>query len=567
MSRQLKILTLSLFLLLAVSVGCTQTPASNSASVIDRYVFITVTPAPLSPAAATASANIDERPLTPIAACTGTFKEHTLDHTTSIAGDVVRMFDSNGSGLAVNDLDNDSDLDLVLANLKGDNAIFWNDGNLSFRKETLPYGDARAANIIDVDSDGWQDIVFTQRSGSPLYWHNDGGRFSQTALPGVMHYAYAMAWGDLDQDGDLDLVTGSYDAELSKALGNVFLFSGGAGVFYYENLGGAFTPTRLADEAQTLAIFLTDLNDDFRPEILVGNDFGMPDFVWQRQPTGWQPVHPFAETTHSTMSFEAGDTNNDGQLELFATDMKPYATDPQTLSAWAPVMADMSPPPAGDPQIMENVLQVATNSRYENRAAVSGLAATGWSWSGKFGDLDNDGFLDVYVVNGMMAEELFGELPNAELVEQNQAFRNDGTGQFVPAPEWALAATDSGRGMSMADLDNDGDLDIIVNNLLAPARIFENQLCSGSALEVDLFWPASQNDRGLGAQAILHTSTGTYRREVRSGSGYLSGDPARLHFGLPTDTAVEYLEIRWPDGAMSKIDNLAAGSMVTVNRN
>ena len=216
---------------------------------------------------------------------------------------------------------------------------------------------------------------------------------------------------------------------------------------------------------------------------------------------------------------------------------------------------------------MENVLQVrGADGAFHNQAYARGVDATGWSWSAKFGDLDNDGFLDLYVVNGMIAAELFHHLPHDELVEQNQALHNDGTGHFAPAPQWGLGSTASGRGMSMADLDGDGRLDIVVNNLRAPAQVFANRLCGGSGLEVDLRWPASLNTRAIGARLALHTSAGTFYRDVRAGSGYLSGDPARVHFGFPQGAALQRLEIDWPDGAVSSVDVPQAQTLVTVTR-
>lgn len=503
------------------------------------------------------------------ASCADTFVNHTLAHTTTVHSEPVRLFESNGSGVAIGDLDDDGWLDLALANLGGANTILWNGGNLTFRPETLDDTDSRAVNIVDVDGDNRLDIVFTHRTAGLSYWRNTGpGGLVRETLPGVLQPAYAMAWGDLNGDNALDLVTGSYDAELNQELGNTFLFSAGAGIYYYQQQAGKFIPQRLARESQALAIILSDLNADGRPDILVGNDFDMRDAAWLRAGAGWTAANPFAATSHSTMSYDMGDTDNDGAPEIASVDMKPYGVEVKTLASWLPVMATMSQEhEADDPQIMGNVLQVHhAQGGFTNEALSRGLDATGWSWSAKFGDLDSDGFLDFYVVNGMIAYELFHHLPGDELVEENQALRNLGDGNFSPAPHWHLGSTASGRGMSMADLDNDGDLDIVVNNLRSPAQLFENQLCGGSGLQVELSWPGSGNTRALGGQLILHTSAGSYTRDVRAGSGYLSGDSPRVHFGFPAEAALQRLDIHWPDGKTSYVDVPAPQMLLTIRR-
>jgi hypothetical protein len=279
-----------------------------------------------------------------------------------------------------------------------------------------------------------------------------------------------------------------------------------------------------------LSILLPDLNEDGRLDIMVGNDFARPDDTWVQAVSGWVET-PFDTTSHSTMSLDMGDVDNDGSFELFSTDMRPYDDAPEVEAAWKPVMDDMmaDPHPPDDPQIMANVLQIQTGiAGYQDTAGPRGIEATGWSWSGKFGDLDQDGWLDLYVINGFMATTTFPHLPDHELVEENQAFQNNGDGYFSTVPEWGLGSTQSGRGLSMADLDNDGDLDVVINNLRGPAQLFENQLCHGNSLQVDLRW--------------------------------------RVHFGFPQNTVLRDLAVHWPDGQISVVTELQAGSLLIVSR-
>ena len=255
-------------------------------------------------------------------------------------------------------------------------------------------------------------------------------------------------------------------------------------------------------------------------------------------------------------------------VEIYAVDMKPYSDDEETQAQWRPVMDMMMAMPhvEGDPQIMENVLYAGAGAGLANNIAPRlGLDATGWSWSTKFGDLDNDGFQDLYVVNGMISREMFSHLPGNELVEENQVYRNLSGGRFAAQPNWALNDKASGRGMSLADFDNDGDLDVLVNNLNTAAKVYENQLCAGDSIEVDLHWTQSASS-GIGARLYLQTSEGVYRRDVTVSSGYLSGDPSRVHFGFPSGANLQRLTIIWNDGEYSVVDALSANALLTVRR-
>ena len=515
--------------------------------------------------------DVSAQPFAPSAgACTGAFVAHPLPHITRSNQEELVFFVANGAGVALADLDGDSRIDIALAGMHAPPAVLWNQGGLQFRKEALDVDGSRAVNAVDVDGDGRLDLVFTHAGNRPSLWRLDAGR-AEPALRQVpprqfvgRYNPYSIAWADLDGDTDLDMVGASYNAEL---MARGFGTPSGGGVFLFTNEGGALKPDLLVSHAQALAVLLTDLDGDGRRDILVGNDFATPDEAFLNKPEGWIDAAPFERTTANTMGFAEGDADNDGRFEIIGIDMKPYQEDP----VWTPPLEGKGSMQADDGvQFVANTLQFRRGDPpvFVDEGGARGVDATGWSWSVQFGDLDNDGALDLYVVNGMINEGLFGDLPGDELVEENQALRNDGTGHFTPAPEWGLGATEGGRGMSFADLDNDGDLDVVVNNFAEPSVLFENRLCGGAALQVELHWEGSLNSRAIGALLRLHTSDGRYVREMRASSGYLSSLPARVHFGLgdATGSDVQRLEVIWPDGAASRIDNPPVGSLLEVRR-
>jgi hypothetical protein len=516
---------------------------------------------------------VEQTALASPAQCESSFAVQNLLFATGTRLREIRTYDSNGSGLAVGDLDDDGLLDIVFASIDGQSAIFWNEGGMKFREEVLDDRYTRAAAVVDVDGDGQLDIVFSHRSlGGVSYWRNQGTqtepRFKQQALTGVDHYAYALAWGDLNGDGALDLVTGAYDAELKmRGLSDEEIQAKG-GVVLYEQREGSFTSRALTGRAEALTIALLDLDGDMRSDIWVANDFALGDGIWQNLNGAWKPAAPFQQTSHSTMSIEWADIDNDGATEIFTTDMNPGDLSPEILAAWLPVIKSLEEKHGPqDPQIMANVLQVPAGAgRWRNDAPRSGIDATGWSWSGKFGDLNNDGLLDLYIVNGMIAANLFAHLNNGELVESNRAFQGSGGDTFAPADHWGLGSTASGRGMVMADLNNDGRLDIVVSNLRSQAQLFENRLCEGTAVEVELRGPASLNSRALGARLAMHTDRGIFTREVRAESGYLSGEPPRVHFGVPRGAEIQELVITYPDGAEAHVAQIKTQTLVKVVR-
>ncbi len=514
--------------------------------------------------------------------CSGTFVPWDLPHATSAAQFAVRGFESNGSGVAAGDLDLDGDLDLVLGGFAQPSTVLWNEGNLAFQAEPLGDGLVREVQVVDLNADGWLDIVTSRRGAGLAAWRNTAqapraDRFVPLVLEGVDQPLYALDWADADGDGDLDLGGATYDAELLEVFGSSFMMSDTGGAYLYLRHPRSYQSVQLAAEAQGLAALFMDATGNGLPELLIGNDFAVPDMAFVQTPAGWVSAHLFTNTTHSTMSLAAGDINNDGRLDLMATDMKPPSQDPAVLAAWAPAMAGMMADTMEehDPiQLMENTLQLAgAGGQWVNKGLEFAVDATGWSWSGKFGDLDNDGWLDLYIVNGMMEERLFSHLPQQELVEANVAFRNMGGDQaatptFQEVSAWGLSSLHSGRGLVMADLDLDGDLDIVTNNMRGPAQLFANELCTANHhfLEVDLSWPDSPNTQAVGASVTTAGAAGTIHRQVHVAAGYLSGEAPRLHLGLgPTMDSVD-LVVTWPDGLISHLYGVPANGLLQITR-
>ncbi len=530
----------------------------------------------MPPGAPSASIMVEAQPLSiDSRQCTGSFVPHRLPHVTRSDKERIGLYQGHGAGVALADLNEDGRIDIILAGQHAPSNILWNQGGLKFRSEALDADGSRAVNAMDVDGDGRVDLVFTHSGAPPSFWRAGGNPnqpdFTRVAKQDFINrqFPFVMAWGDLDDDGDLDMVGGSYDRELnSLGLGSIFAGTPvGGGIYLYTNERGSFKAFLLFPSAEALAILLTDLDADGRRDILVGNDFDPPDAVFLNKPEGWVDALPFERTTSNTMGFAEGDIDNDGIFEIMATDMKPYLADP----IWQPELEGPVSMQSGDGvQFLANTLQSRRSnvSTFSERGREAGVDATGWSWSLQFGDLDNDGAVDIYVVNGMFDPVIFATFPGNELVQENQALRNDGTGHFHPAPEWGLGATESGRGMSFADLDNDGDLDVVVNNLATPSVLFENRLCGGRALEITLRWEGSPNLRAIGAKLRLRTTRGTLHREMRVSSGYLSSLPSRVHFGLGQVEADDLyrLEIIWPDGKISSIDSPLPGTMLQVKR-
>ncbi len=516
-----------------------------------------------TPTAGISDATVEMHPFSE-RTCGDGFAAHPLEHVTQASDAPARLFDSNGSGVAAEDLDDNGFADIVLGNLEGPNTILWNEGGWQFTPETMQDRSTRAVNLVDVDADGRLDIVTTHRGSGVAVFRNAGDRtFEQLPLRGVNAPAYSMSWGDIDGDGDLDLATGSYDAELDQRLRSSFLFNDGAGVFVYDNLGGgSFEALRLAEDSQALATALIDLDLDGRLDLLVGNDFEMPDMTWlHTSRSGLVEAHPFEFTSAHTMSLDAGDIDNDGVEEIFGTDMRPASSDTDVMAEWLPLMETMDDTDDPfDPQRIRNVLQANRgDGTFDEVGERAGIDAAGWAWSGRFGDLDNDGDNDLYVVNGMIAAETFWYLDGAEIREPNMAYSNRGDGTFALA-DWGLGGLESGRGSTLVDLDNDGRLDVVVNNLAAPSVAYENRLCgAGDAVSFSLSQPGTANTSAIGAEVRLQTASGLQVRTVRSGAGYLSGSPMTLHFGIAAGDELLSALVRWPDGKTTVIEGPLPG--------
>ncbi|MDQ8205008.1 FG-GAP-like repeat-containing protein [Pelagicoccus sp. SDUM812003] len=500
-----------------------------------------------------------------------------------------------GTGVALGDYDADGLLDVFIVCKTGPNRLFRNLGDWRFEDVTdeagvAGPGDAWKTGVcfVDVNNDGWLDLYVCRVAAPNLLYLNQGdGRFVEDAKGaglGLVDASGMAAFADYDRDGWLDvyIVTNLVDVASEPD---------GQPDYLYRNRGdGTFEEVTeiagMSGKAAGHAAVWWDHDNDGWPDLYVTNDYGWPDQLWRNQGDGTfrdvlSEVMP--HIPWYSMGADLGDVNNDGLLDFLVADMMPRDRewDQRTLIAPRSRMVDPVDPNVA-PQYMRNTLFINTDTgRFLDAAWLSGLAATDWTWSALFEDLDEDGLLDLHVTNGTIRTFWDFDMRRASRVdgamivrrrlmaspvqkERNLAFRNVGDLRFEETgAAWGLDRKDASFGAAFGDLDGDGDLDLVHSNFEGNPSVYRNNGTEGNRVIIDLKGSAS-NRFGVGATIRLESSKGTQVRQIASARGYASSGETAAHFGLGADELIARLQIDWPSGQSQVFENLAPNQRYTI---
>ena len=490
--------------------------------------------------------------------------------------ELSNIVESSGAGCVFFDYDNDGDLDIYLVNgryletvssargrhLAGQlkNALYRNNGDATFTDvtEKAGVGDTgfgMAAVAADYDNDGDRDLFVTNYGRDSLYLNNGDGTFTdvtQKAGVGSELWSLGASFFDFDRDGLLDLYVGGYlvfDPEYrnfyaAEAFPGPLSYRGQKDILYRNKGDGTFEDvTRAAGvystKGRAMGVAACDIDDDGDEDLYVAND-GMENYLYRNRGNGTfeeialRTGTAFGQNGEATsaMGPEFGDFDGDGLIDLLVPDM-------------------------GYGCLYRNT----GKGFFEEKSAEMGIAAVlgqYTSWSGNFLDYDHDSVLDVFIVNG--------DAHHLE-PEEDTLFRGKGGRSFVDVsgasgPAFKLKAV--GRGSAAGDLDDDGDLDLLVLNLNGPARLYRNDGGNrGNWIMVRTVGTASNRD-GIGARVRVKFGGTTQVRDIRSSSGYLSQGDFRAHFGVGKSQKVDRIEVRWPSGRTSTLDNVKVNQVITV---
>lgn len=503
------------------------------------------------------------------------------------------IVESMGGGVAFFDYDNDGLLDIYLVNSytvaaalatqpRPHAALYHNRGDGTFEEVAVKAGVAdpgwaMGIAVADYDNDGYDDLYVTCFGPNKLYHNRGDGTFEDVAAKagvGDGRFSTGAAWGDYDRDGHLDLFVANYvDFKLTDLpkfgkgalcqYRNIPVQCGprglpGAGDTLYHNNGdGTFTDVSKkarVDDPQGyygLGVMWTDFDDDGWPDIIVAND-ATPNYAYRNNHDG-----TFTEmglmlgvavdengAEQGSMGISIGDYDRDGRLDLVITNFADQYTTFYHKNADG-AFSDLSR---------------STKTVDASRSYVG--------WGVKLFDFDNDGWLDLLVVNGHVYPQIEGAYPGGQYRQRKLLYRNlrDGTFAEIAAQMGvALMERRASRGAAFGDFDEDGDIDVIINDLDGPPMLLRNDggAQAGHWLSLKLVGTKS-NRNAVGAKVSLTSGGLTQIDEVHSGDSYLSHSDWRLHFGLADATAVETITIRWPSGAVEKLAKVPANQTVTI---
>ena len=524
--------------------------------------------------------------------------DHQLDH-------IMPQVASMGAAVAVVDFNRDGWSDLYVTN-SGEgskNALFKNNQDGSFTDVAAEVGIAdvnqpgtgvsMGSAWGDYDNDGYEDL-FLYKWGRPELFHNDGGQkftrvSEQAGLPAWVN-ANTAVWFDYDRDGKLDLFLGGYyseDVDLwhlknTKMMPESFEYAKNGGRKYlFHNLGdGSFEEISQKAGIDTrrwaLAATVADLRGTGNQDLFIANDYGISELYFndgkQFREAGNDTGVGFSPK--SGMNASVGDVLNQGRYSIYVSNISEEGV-----------------------LIQGNNLSVPREGtggdaiKYDNLAREMDVEIGGWSFGAQFGDLNNDGTLDIYLVNGYVSADRnqnywydFSKIAggNSTIIsdaahwpamdgrslsgyQQKKVWLNDGTGKFVDVAQ-AVGANDvfDGRSVAFVDLWNRGVLDVVVANQRGPLLIYKNTVGQENKWIDFELEGVSSNRSAIGAQVKLFWDGRQQVQSVSGGNGFCSQNQRRLHFGLGKNPQIDRAEIRWPSGKIDKIDKPAPGQVYRV---
>ena len=534
----------------------------------------------------------------------------------------------SGGGTAIGDLNDDGLQDLIFISNTGLPGVYINKGDFGFEKLGVESGIKQmlgwssGVTIVDVNGDSKQDIYIC-RGGSTerndqnrqnlLYINKGNLKFvEQAAAYGLNDVGVSTqaAFFDYDLDGDLDVYVLNYlpgvqqipFGELKSRRTNpsddlIPIFSD----HLYRNDGSIFTDVSKASGITNwghgLGIGISDINQDGFPDIFIANDFDVDDFYYENNGNGTfteKLKEHFGHVSFFAMGVDIADINNDGYLDVFEVEMLPKDRKRAIRN-----MQSMNRGRFEDllkidfaPQYMRNSLHLNRgNGYFTDIAQIAGVAKTDWSWGALLLDLNDDGLKDIYVTNGILRDmkdrdfqkngnalaaktggkltlqEMNNIVPSVKI--RNYAYRNNGNYSFTDvSDEWGFDFKGFSNGTSYGDLDNDGDLDLIVNNLNEVPVVYKNTSADRGVNNLNLTFEGPKgNIKGIGAKVRIETTEGIQYQELYLSRGFQSASEARLHFGLGKLKSVAKVEVTWPDGKQELFKDVPANNILRVKYN
>ena len=523
-----------------------------------------------------------------------------------------------GGGVSVGDVNGDQLDDIFFTGNMTDNKLYINKGDLKFEDITELSGisgDDRwytGSTMVDINNDGYLDIYVSVAGldgikNNELYINNKDNTFTEMAKDyGIDDIGNSVqaTFFDYDKDGDLDLYVANYPITPFDAPRSYYYYKmQNSGEYETDNLyrndGSSFT--RVTEEAGlrtyglTLSATVGDLNNDSFPDIYVSNDFSSPDFMYMNNGDGtFSEV--VKETTNQTsfygMGVDIADFNNDLYLDYIQVDMD--AKDNRRSKA---NMASMNPDLFWSTvnygfhyQYMHNTLQLNRRIQgdkpfFSNISRLSGISSTDWSWGPLLADFDNDGWKDLFISNGIRREinnkDYFNEIKLRPMARDsllyytnqipsepiaNFTFKNNSDLTFTDVSvDWGLDQANFSNGATYADLDNDGDLEIIVNNVDQSAQVYRNN-SANNYVKVKLKGD-NNNKLGIDSRVIVETGSTSQMQELTMSRGFQSSVPSYLNFGLGYDDEIKKITVIWNNGNQEVLSDVQINSTIEFDIN